>query len=95
MMEIKTINRILAVPLKCEFNVNSDDCIFSQVPTVHGNDIRYPCYVCGPSASGFSRARDLMGHSVSNHDLFSSGVEQGEHYSCDGRDLTKPTAEQY
>jgi len=22
-------------------------------------------------------------------------VEQGAHYSCDGRDLTKPTAEQY
>jgi len=32
---------------------------------------------------------------VSNHDLIPSGVEQGEHYSCDGRDLTKPTVEQY
>jgi len=95
MMEIKIINRVRAVPLPCEFNVNIVDCIFSQVPAVRDNDIRYPCFLCGPSTSGFSRARDLMRHSVSNHDLFPSGVEQGEHYSCDGRDLTKPTVEQY
>jgi len=36
-----------------------------------------------------------MRHSVSNHDLFSSKVEQGKHYVCDGRDLIKPTPEQY
>jgi len=36
-----------------------------------------------------------MRHSVSVHDAFPSGVEQGRHYGCDGRDLVKPTAEQY
>jgi len=34
-------------------------------------------------------------HSVANHDLFPSGVEQGEPYRCDGTDLVKPTTEQY
>jgi len=36
-----------------------------------------------------------MRHSVSVHDLFPSRVEQGKHYVCDGRDLVKPSAEQY
>jgi len=36
-----------------------------------------------------------MRHSVSNHDLFPSKVEQGKHYVCDGKDLIKPSAEQY
>jgi len=95
LMEIKIIIRIRAVSLHCEFNVNVGDCIFSQVPALRGNDIRYLCFICGPSTSGCSRARDLMRHSLSNHDLFPSGVEQGEHYFCDARDLTKPTVEQY
>jgi len=92
--EIKLINRIQAVPLEHVFKTNIVDCIF-RVPATRGNDVRYPCYVCKPSTAGFSRARDLMRHSVSNHDLFPSGVEQGESYRCDGNDLTKPTPDQY
>jgi len=37
-----------------------------------------------------------MRHSVSVHDFFPSKLEQGKHYHvCDGRDLVKPSAEQY
>jgi len=86
-----------ALPLEDEFNVNMDVCVYSASVDngVRSNDIRYPCFLCGPSTSGFSRARDLMRHFVLNHDLFPSKVEQGKHYVCDGRDLTKPTQEQY
>jgi len=88
--EIKLINRIQAAPLEHICKTNVVDCIF-RVSTARGNDVRYRCYVCGPSTAGFSRARDLMRHSVSNHDLFPSGVEQEEFYRCDGKDFTKPT----
>jgi len=59
------------------------------------NDIRYPCFLCGPSTTGFSRARDLIRHSVSSHDLFPSKVQQGKQYICAGRDLIAPTQDQY
>jgi len=36
-----------------------------------------------------------MRHSVSVHDVFPSKVEQGKDYVCDGKDLVKPSAEQY
>jgi len=36
-----------------------------------------------------------MRHSVSVHDVFPSRVEQGKHYVCDGRDVVKPSVEQY
>jgi len=95
--EVKVINRIWALPLEDEINVNKDVCIF-RAPVAGGilpNDIRYPCFLDGPSTTGFSRARDLMSHSVSNHDLFPSKVQQGKHYICDGRDLIAPTHNQY
>jgi len=95
--EVEVINRIWAIPLEVKFNVNWDICVYSAAADecLRQNDIRYPCYLCGPSTSVFSRARDLMRHSVSNHDLFPSKMEQGKHYVCDGRDLIKPSAEQY
>jgi len=36
-----------------------------------------------------------MRHSVSVHDVFPFKVEPGKHYVCDGRDLVKPSVEQY
>jgi len=36
-----------------------------------------------------------MRHSISNHDQFPSKLEQGKYYVCDGRDLIKPTQDQY
>jgi len=88
--EVKIIIRIWALSLDDVINVNKDDCIF-RAPAIQENDIRYPCYKCGPTTAGFSRARDLMRHSVSSHDLFPSKVEQGKYYVCDGGDLIKPT----
>jgi len=75
-------------------NKENVDCIF-RAPAIRKNDIRYPGYKCEPTTAGFSRARDLLRHSVSNHDLFLSKVEQGKHFVCDGRDLIKPTQDQY
>jgi len=78
-------------------NVNNYDCIY-RTPLTGGmnpNDIRYPCYLCGSSTKGFSRARDLMRHSVCSHNLFPSRVEQGKNYECNGLDLVAPTPEQY
>jgi len=96
-LEVQIINRMWALPLDVKSNKNVDICIFSAVADegLQQNDIRYPCYVCGPTTSGFSRARDLMRHSVSVHDFFPYKVEQGKHYVCDGKDLVKPSAEQY
>jgi len=96
-LELKKINRMWALPEAVKLKKIVDDCIFSAVVDegLRQNDIRYPCYLCGPNTSGFSRARDLMRHFVSVHDLFPSRVEQGKHYVCDGRDLVKLLAEQY
>jgi len=78
-------------------NVNNDVCIY-RTPLVGGmnpHEIRYPCFLCGTSTTGFSRARDLMRHSVCSHDLFPSRVEKGKHYICNGLDRVAPTPEQY
>jgi len=94
---VKVINRIWALPLEGEINANKDVCIY-RAPVgdvINPNDIRYPCFICRPSTTGFSRARDLMRHSVCSHDLFPSRIQQGKHYVCDGRDLVAPTQEQY
>jgi len=95
--EVKVIKVIRALPLEVEFNVDNDVSVYSAAADegIRQNDIRYPCYLCGPSTRGFSRARDLMRHSVCSHDSFPSGVEQGKHYVCDGKDLVQPTQEQY
>jgi len=97
MYDVKVINVIWALPLEVEFNVDKDVCNYSAATDegLRKNDIRYPCYLCGPSTRGFSRARDLMRHSVCSHDSFPSRVEQGKHYVCDGKDLVQPTQEQY
>jgi len=95
--ELEVINRIWALPVVRVIDVKNDDCIY-RAPLTGGmnlNDIRYPCYLCGPSTKGFSRARDLMRHSVCSHDLFPARVEQGKHYKCNGLDLVAPTPEQY
>jgi len=95
--EAKVINRIWALPVDGVINENKDVCI-CRAPIGDGirpNDIRYSCFICGPSTAGFSWAGDLMRHSVCSHDLFSSRVEQGKPYVCDGRDLIAPTQEQY
>jgi len=91
------MNRIWALPVEGKVNVNDDVFVYSAVAdeALRQNDIRYPCYPCGPSTRGFSRARDLMRHSVCSHDLFPSRVEQGKHYACDGTDLVQPTQDQY
>jgi len=97
--EMEVTNRIWALPMDRVINVNNYDCIY-RAPLTGGmnpHDIRYPCYLCGPTSKGISCARDLMRHSdvLCSHDLFPSKVEQGKHYICDGRDLTQPTQEQY
>jgi len=76
--------------------VNKDVCIFRApfVGGIHSDDIRYPCFLWGPTTKGFSRARDLIKHSVSSHDLFPSRVRQGYAYFCDGMDQVAPTPEQ-
>jgi len=63
--EVKVINRIWALPIESKIHVDNDVCIF-RAPVGAGtnpHDIRYPCFLCGPSTTGFSRARDLMRHS--------------------------------
>jgi len=77
--EVKVINRIWALPLESEINVNKVVCIYRApfVGDIHPNDIRYPCFVCKPTTKGFSRARDFVKHSVCNHNLFPSRVQQG------------------
>jgi len=82
--------------LESEINVNKDVCIF-RAPVAGGvqpNHIRFPCFICRPNTKGFSRARDLVKHSVCSHDLFTSKVQQGYTYICDGRDLVAATPEQ-
>jgi len=95
--EMKVINRITAMTLDYEVNVNKCVCVCSAPVSdaVRPNDIRYPCFLCGPNTTGFSRARDLMRHSVCSHDLFPAMVEQGKHYECNGLDLVARTPEQY
>jgi len=94
--EVKVINRIWALPMESEMNVNNDVCIYKApfVGSIDPNDIRYPCFVCGPNTKGFSWAKDLVKHSVCSHDLFPSRVQQGQAYLCDGRDLVAATPEQ-
>jgi len=95
--EMKVINRIRAVTLDCEVNRNRCGCVFSAPvnDAVRPNDIQYPCFLCGPATTGFSRARDLMRHLVCSQDLFPARVEQGKHYECNGLDLVTPMPEQY
>jgi len=60
--EMKVINRIWALPMENTINVNNDVCIY-RAPLVGGmnpNSIRHPCFLCGPSTTGFSPARYLM-----------------------------------
>jgi len=49
--EVKVINRIWALPMENEINVNKVVCIYRApfVGDIHPNDIRYPCFVCGPT----------------------------------------------
>jgi len=95
--EVEVINRIWAFPVNSVINVKNVDFIYRAplIGDMNPNDIRYLCYLCGPSTKGFSRARDLMRHSVCSHDLFPSQVEQSKHYECNGLDLIPPTPEQY
>jgi len=94
--EMKIINRIRAVTLDCEVNVNKCVCVFSAPlnDAVRPNHIQYPCFLCGPATTGFSRTRDLLRHWVCSHDIFPARVEQGKHYECNGLDLVAPTPEQ-
>jgi len=94
--EVKIINRIWALPLESEINVNKVVCIYRApfVGDIRPIDIRYPCFVCGPTTKGFSRARDLVKHSVCNHNIFPSGVQQSHACTCDGSDLVMATPEQ-
>jgi len=94
---VKVIYRVWALPVDSGINVKNVDCIYRASLTggMNPNDSRYPCYLCGPSTKGFSKARDLMRHSVCSHDLFPSRVEQAKHYECNGLDLVLPTPEQY
>jgi len=57
--EVQIINRMWALPLDVELDKNVDVCLFSAVADegLRQNDRRYPCYVCGPTTSGFSRAK--------------------------------------
>jgi len=93
---VKVIYRIWALPMESEINVNKVVCIYRAPPTaeIRPNDIRYPCFVCGPYTNGFSRARDLTKHSVCTHNLFPCRVQQGHPYDCDGSDLIMATPEQ-
>jgi len=94
--EVKVIDRIWALPMESEINVNKVVCVYRApfVGDIHPNNIRYPCFVCGPTTKGFSRARDLVKHSVCNHNLFFSGVQQGHSYTCNGSDLITASPEQ-
>jgi len=86
-----------ALPLDVKFLKKIDVCVYSAIADegLRQNDIRYPCYLCGATTKGFSRARDLMRHSECSHNLFSARVEQGKHYECNGLDLVAPTPEKY
>jgi len=96
MDEVKVINRIRALPVKSDINVNKDVCIYRAlfVRSINPKDIRYPCFICGPTTKGFSRVSDLVKHSVCSHDLFPSRVQQSHAYICDGMDLVAATPEQ-
>jgi len=95
--EVQVINRMGALPMDVKLNKDVDVCIYSALADegLRQKDIRYPCYLCSATTKGFSRARDLMRHSVCSHDLFPSRVEEGKHYECNGIVLVAPMPEQY
>jgi len=78
---------------------NMNDIVFDyRAPTVgamNPNDIRYPCFFCGPSDSqGFTRARDFVKHSVCSHKHYPKDVQQGHVNACDGSDMKEATDEE-